>query len=232
MTTAIEIITQSLRKIHAIGRGETLPADEAQDALTALNDMISSWSVEGGYVFAETSETFNLTGSNNYTIGTGGDFDTDRPYEIVTAYTTLGSIDTPVDLIDQTEYANIADKSARGTANQLYYDNNFPLGNIKLYPVPDAGHTLTLNTYKVLSRFDSLTSTVDLPPGYNAALVFNLAIDLAPEYEKEPMMTVIKQAAKYKSVVFTSNTRNDKNISSVDAVLLDSYSDYNVYRGY
>ncbi len=232
MTTARDIIEIALRKIHVLGRGQSLQNDEAQDALTALNDMLASWSVEGGYVFTETTETFNLTSAASYTIGSGGDFDTDRPFEIVSAYVSDASTDYPLMLIDQKEYSRISNKTIAGVPDQLYFDNNYPLANIKLYPVPSAANTLTLNSYKPLTSFAGLSNTVNLPPGYNRALVFNLAVELAPDYSKEPTGTVLSVAEQSKSIIFTSNTRNDKFISSVDTALLQNYSDYNIYRGY
>jgi hypothetical protein len=46
MTTPLDIIARALKDIGASGRGEVPTADEAQDALDMLNDMIDRWSTE------------------------------------------------------------------------------------------------------------------------------------------------------------------------------------------
>lgn len=47
MATAQSIVTRSLRLIGAIESGETPSAEDAQDALAALNDMLHGWAKEG-----------------------------------------------------------------------------------------------------------------------------------------------------------------------------------------
>lgn len=231
MPTARSIIEQALRKIHVLGRGQNLTSDEAQDALTALNNLLSSWTVEGGLVYTETRETFSCTGATSYSIGSGGDFNTTRPVDVAAVYVTQGTIDYPLQKYDQQQYAAIQDKSTTGASDYYYYDNNYPLGNLFLYPIPDASYTVTIYSVKPLTSFSALTTNVDLPEGYERALVFNLAVELAPDYEREASESVKKTAGIAKGNVFSANTRNSNNVSTVDEALL-SRGGYNIYRGY
>ena len=80
MTTTLDLITKALQKIGAVTKDETLSAGDVSDALSSLNDMISSWSLDSLIVYASTLENFTLTpGSYSYTIGSGGNFNTTRP---------------------------------------------------------------------------------------------------------------------------------------------------------
>ena len=79
MVTARKIINSAFRKIHVLGVGSTLSAEEANDALDTLNAMLASWSAEGDLIFTETVEEFPCTEAETYTMGVGGDFDTVAP---------------------------------------------------------------------------------------------------------------------------------------------------------
>jgi len=141
-------------------------------------------------------------------------------------------IDESITIIDETTYAMISDKDAQGQPDRLYYDNDYPLGNIYLYPVPSSGYSLTLYTRKPLTQLSSLSTAFNMPPGYKKALIYNLAVELAPDYEKEASDTVKKQAKKAKKVIFVSNTRNDKYLARVDQALLTrNRYDFNIYEG-
>lgn len=65
MATAHDIITRALRLIGAQAQGETPRADDAQDALLALNAMLQAWEGEGirlGNAFpAALADTLNLS---------------------------------------------------------------------------------------------------------------------------------------------------------------------------
>ena len=226
MTTARQIIEQALRSIQVLGQGQTLSANEAAYALEMLNDLLGSWSVEGGLVFQDVIETFSLTGAASYTIGTGGDFNTARPYDITNAYVTAvgGSNDYPLQRYSQSQYANLSNKSiTSGISEAYYFDNNFPLANIFLYPKPTSSYTITLYSRKPLTEFTTLNTDISLPSGYKRALQQNLAIDLAPTYEREPTQSLLSMARESKDNVLASNTRNEKNTAALDEALVGGF---------
>jgi hypothetical protein len=234
MSTVRDLIFDSLKKIHVVGIGQNLTADQEQSAFRALNDLLESWSVEGGLVFQQTQETFSVTTNQQvYTIGSGADFDTVRPFDIEALYTTIGTTDYPASAYGQRDWANIADKtSATGVPDVYYYDNNHTIGRIYFYPVPSGVNTVTIFSRKPIVEFNSINDTVDMPSGYRRALVYNLAVELAPEYEREPLPTVIKIANQAKSNVFSYNSRNKKIRSDPTSALLYNEGDnFNIYTG-
>ena len=232
MTAVRSIIESALRKISALGEGETPTAKQLDDGLSALNDMIASWSIEGGYIYTESEETFNLvSGQSKYTIGLGGNFDTTKPLNISSAYTSMNGTDTPLEMYDQSQYARITNKDTTGTPQILYFDNDFPLSDIVLWPVPNSGETITLYTAKPLVAFATIFDDVSLPLGYERALKYNLSIEIAPEYERDVTQSVRKIANQSKANIFTSNKRNDNNVMRVDSALIGR-SGYDIRRGY
>lgn len=73
MTKPIDIITRAMKDIGAVAAGEVPTADEAQDGLDLLNDMIAQWSNENMMVFYKTEIIFpTVQNTVQYTLGPGG----------------------------------------------------------------------------------------------------------------------------------------------------------------
>lgn len=234
MSTVRDLIYDALKKIHVVGIGQNLTSEQEQSALRSLNDLLASWSVEGGLVYTQTKETFNLTNNQqSYTIGSGGDFNTTKPFDIVALYTTIDTTDYPATPYGETDWAKIQDKlSSTGIPEVFYYDNNYELANISFYPIPTSVSTVTMFTRKPLVEFTSINDNVDLPSGYRRALVYNLSVEEAPAYEKEPTPTVVKIANQSKSNIFSYNSRNNKVRSTISSALLyDEGEGFNIYTG-
>jgi hypothetical protein len=232
-TTARDIIEAALRKLHVLGKGQSLDDAEAQDALEALNDMTAIWSAEGDLIFTESKETFPLVGSQAaYTIGEGGDFNTVRPQYFSHIHVTSGEIDYTLTMIDNRQYGAISQKNVQSIPQKAYYDAGYPLGTLYLYPKPSSVTSITLYSFKPLSEFTSLNTEFNMPKEYKAALVYNLAIWLADEYEIQPSANIQKLASQTKDVVEAQNKRNEFFTSVVDVPADRSRAEGNIYEGY
>lgn len=209
--SALNIITGAARLIGIIFKSETLDSDEANDGLISLNDMMDVWSNDNLMTTAYTFESFPLTGSATYTMGSGGVFNTARPINIVTAVVRYATIDYPLRIITPEQYQEeIALKSvASPIPEYLVYDNAYPLATITIYAVPTGGTTLRMLSNKPLANLSALTTTVDLPPGWKKALKFNLAIDLAGEYGVEVPASVAKGAKDSMAAIKRSTSINN-----------------------
>lgn len=197
-TSALNIITEAAQLLGVVFKSESLSSDEANDGLIALNDMLDSWSNDGLIISAYTLESFSLTGAASYTIGSGGTFNTVRPISIATAVIRYSSVDYPLEFITQEAYQQqIAIKTLTSPIpDYITYDNDYPLGKIKLYPLDTAGSTLYLQSNKPLTNLSALTTTVSLPPGWKRALKYNLALELAPQYTDNPPSPLVIQTAR------------------------------------
>lgn len=233
-TTARDIVKTVLRKISELGTGQDLDANDANDVLNCINGMISVWSVEGNAIFTETRETFSLTSTGSYTIGSGADFDTERPVRIITAYTSSGGIDYPLTIINEKQYARISDKTTTGIPTHIFYDGNYPTATIKLWPVPSGVQTITIYSEKPLVGFESLDTVYNIPPEYRSAIENNGAVQIAPEYDREASPTVKSLAMTTLATIKAQNKKNNPPRSRINAPL--RANDYNYYydvnRGY
>lgn len=182
MTTALQIITRAMQEAGILFKQETPDADESQDALTKLNAMLASFSNESMLVTARTRESFPSTGAASYTIGSGGDFNTTRPTYIVEAHTTQGDITYPMGSMTDEVYGRIQLKNLTGIPEFYNYTNGYPLGRFYMWPIPDATYTVHIMSEKPLTSFASLTTTVDLAPGWEELLVYNLGVRLCPSF--------------------------------------------------
>ena len=223
MTTALRIITSALRKAGVLTMGETPAADDAIDCLEMLNDMIASWSNDSLIVYARTLESFPVvSGTTSYTIGSGGTFDTARPIRIISAYVRSATIDYPLQVINDENYADVGIKSIGGIPQFLNYTNEYPLATINLFPAPTTGYSLFLLTEKQLSEF-TLNQTVALPPGWKRALIYNLAMELGPEYGQPTSQGVFNTANESKAllraaVMAAKPMQWDTGVSSADNI--------------
>lgn len=231
MTTARDIIKSALRKIAVLGTGASLDSNEAEDARRLLNSMLSSWSVEGNLVYVETKETFNLTTARIYTIGSGADFDTVRPINIKSAYVSQGGTDYPITSYNNAQYSHLSNKdTTSGIPDVYYYDGDFPTAKVYLYPAPNSVATITLNSIKPLMSFPDLTTDFALPEEYLLAIEYNLAVLIAPEYEREASPTVKQTANLSKETVGAQASKYNYAKSITDAPLMGG-GNFNIYEG-
>ena len=210
MANAEDIIKGALKKLGVYAAGETLNNDDLADALEALNDMLGSWSINGLNLLAETLiNTSVAAGVGSITIGSGATWDTTRPTRIVGAYVRdSNGIDLPVRIIeDRSEYDRIIDKTITGRPRALFYDATYTTGTIYLDMVTDEAYTLFVVALIPLSNLALKTTTVSLPDEYKLALKTNLAVVLAPDYEKSISPELGAIAFESRSVLQRNNSK-------------------------
>ena len=184
MTTAIDLITRAAQEIGATQSGEALTAADGADGLVRLNSMLDGWALDRLLVYQIKQSSYSWPAStSSRTIGSGGNFSATRPNRIEagTFFRDSNNNDYPVQLIDREAYDGIPLKTSVASVwpDYLFYDPEYPLGIIYVYPVPSAITTLYLNTWQILQSFAAMTTSLSLPPGYEDAIIYNLSLRLA-----------------------------------------------------
>lgn len=214
MTTPRDIITDALSDIGIIAIGETPSADDASAALRALNRMISAWQNESLLIYNKQNSIFPfVAGQQSYTLGTGGDFNIPRTVEIERAYArdTQGN-DYPIQIVNADDWSSICAKYiSTSIPGYMYDDGNFPLKSLYFWPKPsDASWSVSLWYWGAIQEFATLDDTIQLPPGYEKMLEYNLAVELAPKYGAQVSDVIANQAmtskAQVKRINYTINT--------------------------
>lgn len=184
MTTALQLVTSALRKIGAVAAGEAPDADEQSDALAALNQIIESWNLQGLALYRRENVAYSLVPSQqSYTIGSGANFNGARPITLNGAFVTRGGIDYQLEPLTQAQWNEILQKSQESQLPEaVYYEPTFPDGTLRFWPAPLESLTVTLAINMQLGAIADINDDLAFPPGYERALVYALAVDLAPEY--------------------------------------------------
>jgi hypothetical protein len=233
MSTARDMIAASLRKIGALASGEALTADQASDGLSTLNQMLDSWSAEGLMIPASVRESFSLTpGTGSYTMGTGGAFSTSRPIEIEVVQIrddATGIDSAPLDKLTAEQWAEITVKSTQGEPTKVYADGAHPLNTLNFYPVPDQAKKAVITSKKPLTQIAALSDVIQLPPGYERAIVYSLALELSPEYGRPVPDAVAAVAVEAKATLKRANQKPA--YLSVDAAMLSRSGSFNIFTG-
>jgi hypothetical protein len=180
MATANDITDASYRKC-----GMKAPSTiEDADALTALNNMIGSWSIDF-IVPVVTRESFDLVvGQAEYTIASGAayDFDTVRPISINNVHLRdSDGYSYPVRLLSAKDYNLIGSKTLEGRPKSLYFVPEYPTAKIIFNKEADKVYTAYFEFNKHLTEIAAIGDTVSLPNEFKEALVYNLAIRLAED---------------------------------------------------
>jgi hypothetical protein len=200
--TALALISSALRLIGVVASGEAVDTSAASDSLMVLNQMIDGWNADRLAIFGTTYADYALIpGQQAYTIGPGGDFNTNRPASIDSMSVIL--LDNPSNPIEiplssftveqwQTE---LTVKAVNSTFPQIYYDDGgFPLRTINLWPLPNIANRLRIYSWQPLGLSTRLTTVLSFPPGYAEAFRYNLAVRLGAEFAA-PVSPTVQQIA-------------------------------------
>lgn len=234
--TAQDLITSSFRLIGTLASGESPTNDEANDAFIALNDLISTWSIERLMIYETAYETLPVAvNQQTYQWGVGApDFTTARPQRLedvnwqqISSTTTL---ELPVEIINKDQWAAISIKGITSNIpTRVWLEDSYPYAKLHVWPIPSVSGNLIIWSWKPLTAISLLTSTISLPPGYARALRYNLALELAPEYGRTPSELVMKNAMDSKAAIKSMNAKIL--LMSCDVATLNRRSTWNWYTG-
>ncbi|GMR21486.1 MAG: hypothetical protein BMS9Abin36_2087 [Gammaproteobacteria bacterium] len=183
--TAQQLVTAAYRKSGAVSSGQDPTSAESADGLEAMNAMLTSWSEQNITVPYRVEDVIPLiTGKTEYTMGSGGDVNTDRPLSMADAWLTDSGGDVSYRFeitMMLREFTRIANKNESSRPGRGWYEPVYPLGKLTLDVNPDQTYTLHVWSLKQLSEFSALASSSTLPPAYDRAIIFNLALEIAGE---------------------------------------------------
>jgi hypothetical protein len=175
MATAQDIIRSALLLNGAVAADQTLSQTDLDDGLVTLNNMIESWSLDGTVVYSVTQYTTPTTAGVDSVVLTT------RPLKILAArITDTAGIDHAIAEVGWDDYSIISNKAVQSAFPLVFWcDYAFPAPTVKFWPVPTYAYTLTFMVHLPFYGFDALDSTVVFPPGFERALRYNLAVEMA-----------------------------------------------------
>jgi hypothetical protein len=202
--TAGTLINAALRQIGAYAPGETPTADDTGSGLEALIMMVQSWSAKNIRIYFTEQDTYTIGAVVPITIGSGGMMNTVRPNSIQGAFVRdSNAVDHALKIVGGDTYRKMSLKSFGSSPEILYYNPEYPLGLIYIWPT--GGGTLYLDSLKPLIDPTALVSTISFPPEYNEAIKWGLAVRLCPEFGKQLTPELATMASQSLDFLETKN---------------------------
>ncbi len=176
--------------LGAAGRGAS--PSEISDGMLTLNAMLDAWATERLLIWCILQNTVDLVVSQqNYSIGTNGvtDYELPRPEGIDRAGLIVNNVtpstEIPLQIYSDQEWAAVTPKQLQSTQpTGLWYQRTVPNGIITYWPIPQYAYQVNLYLRVNLLQVPGPTANIDLPPGYQTAIEYNLAVELAARFQE------------------------------------------------
>jgi len=182
MATALELITDALMDIGVQGLEQPVTAADSQLALRHLNRMLAKWANQPAAMYNNYLDTLALTpGVQSYSTSL---LSQGNPQMWNDVNVTIGGVTYPCDFVTAAQWDQLAFKATSGLPRWCWVDVSWPNSTIYFYPLPSAAYTANFRLQLNVNGTMTLATTVSLPPGYETAIVANLAVRLAVPYTR------------------------------------------------
>ena len=198
-------------------RGPSNP--DTSDALLVLNSMTDTWQAERLTIYAELRSLFPLSANTQvYSMGPiSASWPAQRPIRIERAGYIFTNVSPPVEepfkILNDQEWAAVSPKELTSTIpTTMHYQALVPNGLVTVWPVPtDTSQVgqVAIYTWASVPFFASATTAVNLPPAYQEAIEYGLAVRLAARYPRRASISPwsIDNAARAKMKLKTMNAQ-------------------------
>ncbi len=215
MTTVTNLLTQSLKKAGVLGIGQSASAEDMNDALEDMQDLLAQWQRKRYLVWNLTDVSVTSTGAQSYTIGNGGDFNIARPDRIESAFLRqlVNSIPNQVDFMltileSREDYNRITLKKLQSLSFCIFYDAAYPMGNVYPWPIPQADiYEVHISIKTPLTLISDFNQVINMPPEYLPALKWNLAQRFRIAYQLPPDPALNAAAKDSLNLIRNANTQ-------------------------
>jgi hypothetical protein len=189
--TTLELIRGALRLIGGlgVGRGIVGSGSIATDCLFTLNTMIQSWNTQRLLIYSmEEQSVFFTAGGNSASPGLTN-------VRLESAQWAGDGSESPLDIVDYKKYFDRQNDSVLTLGRPSIIAYNAGFESFHVHPTPEHDGTAQLIIW---ARLQSLTinQTIVLPDGYERALMYNLAVDLAPQFPDTTLSQVVIDTAR------------------------------------
>lgn len=206
----------SLLEIGVLAAGEPLRAEDATFVVGRLNQLFDSYNAMREASYIEGTDLFTFVANQqDYTIGPAA-FSPDftygnaRPNLVDNANVILNNVNpnvrNPIQIRDYQWWAGVSVRSVTTTfPTDLYYEADWPLGILHFWPVPNSTYGLELFTTNTFAQV-AITDSLNLPSGYQNAIMLTLAENVAPSYGKAISPLTAAKAREARETIFAVNS--------------------------
>lgn len=206
-----QLVMRSMREIGVLASGAEPTTQEMTDVRNVLIGMLDTWRTENLMVPITSASTFTLSTSQSvYTMyeSVAADFNTVRPYRVHSAVLIdAAGIRTPLDAVSYVDYQRQSTHDLTGTPDSYCYIPEYPIGKLALSCNPIQAQILLMMEAPLVALPASNTTEIDFPPGYLEAVVYNLAVRIASQFEVMPSQLVLGAAAASRQQIKSNNLK-------------------------
>lgn len=233
-TTVGDLILASLRLIGELAEAETPSAATANDALSAFNQMVDSWSTERLSVYCTQDQVFTWPANvASRTVGPTGNFVGLRPVTVDSATyfrDPSNGLSYLLQFLNQEQYNSIPLKSSQSTYPETMWVNmTHPNATMTVYPVPSRPLEFHIVSVLELAQPAVLATELNMPPGYKRALKFNLGLEICAEFGIDAPREVKRIAMISKRNIKRINNPDD--LLQMPAAMVTAHNRYNIFVG-
>lgn len=193
--TVFDIIQQALLNVGAISFGESIEPAVSKMSIMQMNGILRKWS--GSYMnyrvfdhtFTTSTNTPVITMGNTvdgeFPTPTVGDID-ERPASIDQVDIIMGTLTFPVRIKTYQEYTKIPVKNVTSIPTDCYYKDGIPFSELWFFPAIPASYGVRVVGKAYLTQYSNVADLVTLPLEYSEALIYSLALKLAPMFGQNP----------------------------------------------
>lgn len=186
--TVLQLISDALEELGVIGPGDPLEDDDATIALRYFQMMVNTFQADRLMAYTVGRALFPLAvGQQTRTIGTGGNFNGDRPVVVlhVGAIPVGQTYEIPVvPYVNREEWLKEPWKAQTDQYPSRYlYEPTYPLGTFTFWPVPTTAAQVAIAVPAALTTPVALLTDLAFPPGYYEAYHTNAVKRLAKPFK-------------------------------------------------
>lgn len=216
--TVQDMITLCLQDAGVTGMGVSPLPEDGINALARLNWMLAGWRRQRWLVFNLRNYSVVSTGAQIYTVGPAGNINTggtQRPDKIEFAFFRQlipggpSQTDYPLEILTSWEdYNRIGLKNLGSFPTCAFYSNDFPLGHLYAWPIPQAAlYEVFITVKEQLAGNLDFTDDLLLPEEYFNAIHWNLTVILRSAYDLPPKPADVAFAKDSLNIIRGSNSQ-------------------------
>jgi len=211
--------------------GRTPSPDQLADVFAIFNRMVGSWNNIRLNIFSWLITAYTLTANQQtYTIGPGGSgphwINAPRPVRLERANLLITSNPNPVrramNILEPADWAAKRVQQILGPPLDIYpdYADVAGLSTWYFWPIPDQNYPAEFYTWSQIPVATATTNLIQLPPGYEEAIVFNLAKRIAAQFPSQANMSpaALEMARASLSAIQSHNTRSPRLVNDAAGI--------------
>ncbi len=214
MATFLDLLTDAITYIGQAGIGQSISPEQAQQGLRKCNRMTQEWSIQKLVEFVVTVRPFALAATvQDYTVGPTGGFVGTRPVFVDSGLALIpgSSMQNPMNILTKEQWDALPDSGVvcgpNGAPANLWPEYTFPDLTFHVSPIPSTVVNIRLGTWELIQQFATLFDEISLPPAYEKAIMYNLAVELAGDYDQPVTQELAMLASGSLNNIKTNNAQ-------------------------